>query len=191
MPTLLGQGPALIPIGGKIRAGIKVLARKAAEQPQAQGIYDQGAEAGDSFDQIERAIVGALPQLKTPLIPCNVPWFTVRAQDFPSDEIARQILQAYGEDRGDGHHLYRFPIVFPADQWQTVMPYELAAWGAQDKRYWSLYSADGRVRHCIFHAPVPMDSTGRRSSRIFGGRKTVLREKNGGICDAEACIDYQ
>ncbi|MES2089299.1 MAG: hypothetical protein V4532_04870, partial [Pseudomonadota bacterium] len=144
LPTLLGQGPARIPTGGKIRAGIKVLTRKAAEQPQAQRLYDEGVEAGQSFDQIERAILGALPQLKSPLIPRNVPWFTVRAQDFPNPEIPQQILETYGEDRGDGLHLYRFPIVFPADQWQTVMPHELAAWGAQDKRYWSQYSADGR-----------------------------------------------
>jgi len=60
LPTLLGQGPARIPTGGKIRAGIKVLTRKAAEQPQAQSLYDEGVEAGQSFDQIERAIVGAL-----------------------------------------------------------------------------------------------------------------------------------
>lgn len=63
LPTLLGQGPARIPTGGKIRAGIKVLTRKAAEQPQAQSLYDEGVEAGQSFDQIERAIVGALPHL--------------------------------------------------------------------------------------------------------------------------------
>jgi len=99
LPTLLGQGPARIPTGGKIRAGIKVLTRKAAEQPQAQFIYDQGVEAGQSFDQIERAILGALPQLKSPLIPRNVAWFTVRAQDFPNPEIASQIMAAYGEDR--------------------------------------------------------------------------------------------
>ncbi|CAH0353289.1 hypothetical protein [Aquabacterium sp. CECT 9606] len=191
LPTLLGQGPARIPTGGKIRAGIKVLTRKAAEQPQAQRLYDEGVEAGQSFDQIERAIVSALPQLKSPLIPRNVPWFTVRAQDFPNPETPKQILQTYGDDRGEGLHLYRFPIVFPSDHWQTVMPHELAAWGAQDKRYWSQYSADGRVRHCVCHAPVPMDSTGRRSIRIFGGRKTVLREDNGGICEPEACIDYQ
>jgi len=190
-PTLLGQGLARIPTGGKIRAGIKVLTRKAAEQPQAQQIYDQGVETGQSFDQIERSIVGALPQLKSPLIPRNVPWFTVRAQDFPNPHIARQILEAYGEDRGEGLHLYRFPIVFPSDQWQTVMPHELASWGAQDKHYWSQYSPDGRVRHCMCHAPVPMDSTGRRSIRIFGGRKTVQREDNGGICEPEACADYQ
>jgi hypothetical protein len=41
------------------------------------------------------------------------------------------------------------------------------------------------------HAPVPMDNTGRRSIRIFGGRKTVLREDNGGLCEPESCTDYQ
>jgi len=190
-PTLLGQGAARIPTGGKIRAGIKVLTKKAAEQPKAKAIYDQGVAAGQSFEQIERAITEALPALKTPLVPRNVPWFTVRGQDFPNPEIAAQILAAYGEDRGEGQHLYRFPVVFPSDYWQTVMPHELAAWGAHDKHYWSQYSADGRVRHCMCHAPVPVDDTGRRTIRLFGGRKTVVREENNGLCEPEACREYQ
>ena len=114
-PPLLGHGPARIPIGGKIRAGIKVLTKKAAGEPRAKAIYDQGVAAGQSYEQIERAITEALPNLKTPLVPRNVPWFTVRAQDFPNPEIAAQILEAYGEDRGEGRHLYRFPVVFPSD----------------------------------------------------------------------------
>ena len=189
--TLLGQGPARIPTGGKIRAGIKVLTKKAAEQPKARAIYDQGVAAGQSFEQIERAIAEALPSLKTPLIPRNVPWFTVRAQDFSNPEIAREILEAYGEDRGEGRRLYRFPVVFPSDYWQTVMPHELAAWGMHDKHYWSQYAADGRVRHCMCHAPVPVDGSGRRTIRLFGGRKTVVREDNGGLCEPEACREYQ
>ena len=191
VPTLLGQGPARIPTGGKIRAGIKVLTKKAAEQPKAKAIYDQGVAAGQSFEQIERAIAEALPNLKTPLVPRNVPWFTVRAQDFPNPEIAREILENFGEDRGEGRRLYRFPVVFPSDYWQTVMPHELAAWGMHDKHYWSLYSGDGRVRHCMCHAPVPVDDTGRRTIRLFGGRKTVVREDNGGLCEPEACREYQ
>ena len=190
-PTLLGQGTARIPTGGKIRAGIKVLTKKAAEQPKAKAIYDQGVAAGQSFDQIERALAEALPNLKTPLVPRNVPWFTVRGQDFPNPEIAAQILAAYGEERGEGRHLYRFPVVFPSDYWQTVMPHELAAWGAHEKHYWSQYSADGRVRHCMCHAPVPVDDTGRRTIRLFGGRKTVVREENNGLCEPEACREYQ
>ncbi|UCV17746.1 recombination directionality factor [Ferribacterium limneticum] len=190
-PTLLGQSPARIPTGGKIRAGIKVLTKKAAEQPKAKAIYDQGVAAGQSFEQIERAITEVLPALKTPLVPRNVPWFTVRGQDFPNPEIAAEILVAYGEDRGEGRHLYRFPVVFPSDYWQTVMPHELAAWGMHDKHYWSQYSADGRVRHCMCHAPVPVDDTGRRTIRLFGGRKTMVREENNGLCEPEACREYQ
>jgi hypothetical protein len=189
--TVLGQGPARIPTGGKIRAGTKTLSRTAAENPQARAIYEQGVAAGQSFDQIEQALATALPRLKTPLVPKNVPWFTVRGQDFSNPEIARQILEAFGEDRGDGHRLYRFPVVFPSDHWQVVMPHELAAWGANEKRYWSEYSPDGRVRHCKTHAPVPFDDTGKRVIRVFGGRKTVARDANGGICDPEACPEYQ
>ncbi|MCK6427452.1 MAG: hypothetical protein L6Q75_20565, partial [Burkholderiaceae bacterium] len=149
LPTLLGNGTngtPRLPTGGKIRAGIKVLTRRAAEVPRAQAIYEQGLNQGQSFDQIERALAEACPELKSPLVPRNVPWFTVRAQDFPNPELATQILDLHGEDRGEGRRLYRFPVVFPTDRWQSVMPHELATWGAQDKRFWSEYSTDGRWR---------------------------------------------
>lgn len=191
LPTLLGQAPARIPTGGKIRPGIMVLTRKAAEQPEAKAIYTQGVAAGRSFEAIEKALAQALPQLKSPLVPRNVPWFTVRGADFPNPEIAREILDTHGEDRGQGHRLYRFPVVFPSDQWQTVMPHELATWSIHEKRFWSQYSPDGLVRHCMRHAPVPVDGTGRRTIRIFGGRKTLPREENGGICNPESCPEYQ
>ncbi len=192
LPTVLGLGPARIPVGGKIRAGIKVLTAKAADHPDALAIYERGLAAGDSFVQIERALAQALPQLKTPLVPKNVAWFTVRGQDFSNPDIAQQIMQLFGEDRGDGvRRLYRFPVVFPSDIWQTVMPHELAAWGAGEKRFWSDYSNDGRVRSCRHFAGVPYDDTGKRVIRIFGGRKTLLREHNGGLCEPEACAEYQ
>jgi hypothetical protein len=41
------------------------------------------------------------------------------------------------------------------------------------------------------HAPVPVDATGRRTIRLFGGRKTMIREDNGGLCEPEACREYQ
>jgi hypothetical protein len=118
-------------------------------------------------------------------------WFTVRGTDFPNPDVARQIFDTYAEDRGQGRHLYRFPVVFPSDYWQTVMPHELAAWGASEKRYWSQYSPDGQIRHCMCHAPVPTDHTGRRTICLFGGRRTIQREDNGGICNPESCPEYQ
>jgi len=141
-PTILGRGPVRIPTAGKIRAGIKVLTRKAAQHPKARAIYEKGLGDGMPFDAIERAIADAVPELKDPLVPRNVPWFTVRKGDFANGELARQIMEAYGEDRGEGRHLYRFPVIFPSDHWQTVMPHELAAWGSTDKHYWSQYSPD-------------------------------------------------
>ena len=72
-PTLLGHGTVRIPAGGKIRAGIKVLTKKAAEHPKAKEIYERGVAANHSFEDIERAISEAVPELKTPLIPKNVP----------------------------------------------------------------------------------------------------------------------
>ena len=189
--TVLGRGGSRIPTAGKIRAGIKVLSRAAADEPRARELYDQGVAAGQSFEQIERAITDALPKLRTPLVPRNVAWFTVRGRDFANPALAEQLLDAHGEDRGEGRRLYRFPVVFPSDHWQTVMPHELAAWGAHEKRYWSAYSPDGRVRHCLCHAPVPLFDNGKRAIRIFGGRKTMLREDNGGVCEPETCREYQ
>jgi len=189
--TVLGQSPPRIPTAGKIRAGIKVLTRTAADHPRACEIYERGVAAGESFDQIERLLAEALPKLRNPLVPRNVAWFTVRSQDFGNPALAQQLIDTHGEDRGEGRHLYRFPVVFPSDHWQTVMPHELAAWGASERRYWSEYSPDGRVRHCKCHAPVPLDTGGKRAVRLFGGRKTVLREDNGGVCEPEACREYQ
>ena len=194
-PTLLGNkglGPTRIATGGKIRAGIKVLTKKAAENPQAKEIYEHGVGAGHSFEQIEKLISEALPNLKMPLVPKNVPWFTVRGQDFPNPEIAAQILDAYGEARVDGvKRLYRFPVVFPSDVWQAVMPHDLIAWGANDKRFWSEYTPDGKVRYCKCYAPVQTTDTGKRIIRVFGGRKTMLRSENGGLCEPESCEQYQ
>jgi hypothetical protein len=190
--TILGQRQIRIPVGGKIRAGIKVLTKKAAEHPAAKDIYERGIATNQSFDEIEQAISQSVPDLKTPLVPKNVAWFTVRPQDFPNPQIANQILDAFGEDRGDGvRRLYRFPVVFPSDLWPEVMPHQLVAWGANDKKYWSEYAPDGRVRYCKCYAPVLMDQGGKRAIRVFGGRRTMLREENEGICTPESCPEFQ
>lgn len=190
-PTLLGRTAPRIPIGGRIRAGIKVLTRKAAEVAEAKRIYDEGVAQGRGFEAIERDIVAKCDGLSNPLTPKNVPYFTVRGEDFPNPEIARQIMDLYAEDRGDGvRRLYRFPVVFPADAWQNVMPHELVTWTASERRFWSEYSEDGQTRYCMTHQPVPV-SNGQRTIRIFGGRKTMPRPENNGLCEPEACPEYQ
>ena len=190
-PTLLGRTAPRIPTGGRIRAGIKVLTRKAAEIAEAKRIYDEGVAQGRGFDAIERDIAAKCDGLSNPLTPKNVPYFTVRGEDFPNPEIARQIMDLYAEDRGDGvRRLYRFPVVFPADAWQNVMPHELVTWTSSERRFWSEYSDDGQTRYCMTHQPVPV-SNGQRTIRIFGGRKTMPRPENNGLCEPEACPEYQ
>ncbi len=184
IPTLLGRSAQRIPVGGRIRAGIKVLTRRAAESGQAREIYDAGVAQGKGFDAIERELAAALPDLKNPLTPKNVPYFTVRGEDFPNPELARQIMDLYAEDRGDGvQRLYRFPVVFPADAWQNVMPHELVTWTSSERRFWSEYSEDGQTRYCKTYEQPPAPGAGRRVVRIFGGRKVTLRAENNGLCD--------
>ena len=192
IPTLLGRTTPRIPVAGRIRAGIKVLTRRAAENDRVRAIYERGVAQGRGFDAIEREIAEAAPELKNPLTPKNVPYFTVRGEDFPNPEIARQILDLFGEDRGDGvRRLYRFPVVFPADAWQSVMPHELVAWTANERRFWSEYAPDGRTRYCMSHAPVPVLGGTGRAIRLWGGRKTMQRADNGGLCEPESCPEYQ
>lgn len=192
IPTLLGRSAMRIPVGGRIRAGIKVLTRRAAESARAREVYEAGVAEGRGFDAIERELAAVLPDLKNPLTPKNVPYFTVRGEDFPNPELARQIMDLYAEDRGDGVlRLYRFPVVFPADAWQHVMPHELVTWTSSERRFWSEYSEDGQTRYCKTYEQPPATGEGRRVVRMFGGRKVTLRPENSGVCDPETCPEYQ
>ena len=131
-------------------------------------------------------------ELRHPLVPKNVPYFSVRRSDFAMPEVADLILQKFGEDRGDGsNRLYRLPVVFPADAWQAIMPHALMCYGTSQLKYWSEYSPDGHERYCMTFDRVPVDSGGKRAIRIFGGRKHVMRTENNGRCDPEICPEYQ
>jgi len=191
-PTIIGATATRFPIGGKIRPGIKVLTQAAERNSQAKQIYEAGLNAGTAFEEIEAEITRAVPELSYPLVPKNVSYFTVRRADFAMPEVADVILEKFGEERVDGvRRLYRFPVVFPADAWQAIMPHALMCYGASELKYWSEYSPDGRERYCMSFARVPLDAGGKRAIRIFGGRKHVMRTENDGRCDPEGCREYQ
>jgi hypothetical protein len=99
LPTIIGQTPMRFPVGGKIRAGIKVLTKAAGNNPRAREIYEHGVEAGRDFDSIEKEIAQAVPEFKNPLTPRNVPYFTARRADFAMPEVAEKILELYGGSR--------------------------------------------------------------------------------------------
>ncbi|HET9644629.1 MAG TPA: hypothetical protein VFP68_15045, partial [Burkholderiaceae bacterium] len=141
-------------------------------------------------ETIENEIRQAVPSLKNPLRPTNVPYFSVRRADFPMPELADLLLQKYGEAREDGvRRLYRFPVIFATDTWELLMPHNLQVWAAGKRKYWAEYDEAG-VRHCKTYAAVPKDATGR-VIRLFGGRKVIDRLETGGLCDPEQCPQYQ
>ena len=185
--TILGQSSGRIRSGGKIRAGIKVLTKAAARNEDVKRIYDEGVAKGLAFDDIEKQIKNAFPTLPgTPLVPKNPPFFTVRPGDFANPKVAEQLLKVHGEDRGDGLRLYRFPVVFPSDRWQDVLPHSLRVWGSSGLKFWAEYSEDGTQRHCMRYA-APAQAGNGKVVRLFGGRRTEARC----ACVPEECAEYQ
>jgi hypothetical protein len=187
-PSLLGERSVRIPVSGKLRSGIKVLTKTAAQSDRARAIYERGLAAGISFDAIAAEIEAA--GVKSPLTPRNAPWFSARRCDFAMPEIADRLLELYGENRGEGRHLYRLPVVFVTDSWLTNLPHRFACYSAAELRYWSEYGPDG-ARYCKTRAAIEVDPKTRRARRVWGGRPVVLRPDNDGRCEPNVCPEYQ
>jgi hypothetical protein len=188
-PTVLGERQVRIPTAGKIRPGIKVLTKTAAKNKEAVAIYQRGVAAGKSYGLIESEIVKAC-EIKVPLVPKNVPYFTARRADFAVPEVADRVMQLYGEDKGEGRQIYRLPIIFPVDYWQAVLPHALKAYTRSELQYWSDYGPDGK-RYCKTHKPLEVDKKSQRAPRPWGGRPVKLRDENDGLCVPEKCKEYQ
>ncbi|WP_066732828.1 hypothetical protein [Cupriavidus sp. D384] len=192
--SLLEERPMRPPIIGKIRPGMKVLTKAARDREQAVKIHDALLARGESFERIGAEITRATG-IKTPLVPKNVPWFTCRGSDFANPAVADNIVQRYGEDRGDGngHRLWRFPVVFAFDDWLSNMPNQLVSWTKSGRQFFSEYGPDG-MRYCKMYAPAVRDERANRAKRAWGGRKIILRQDEAipdGICDPQECPQYQ
>jgi len=180
------------PTIGRIRPGIKVLKSGARENAKAVNLYETMVAAGSSFDDIAKAIESQC-RIKDALVPKNVPYFTCRGSDFTNPDIADEILRLYGEDRGDGLKLYRFPVLFAFNDWMSNLPNQMAAWGATGRKYFSEYGPDG-TRYCKTYAKVERDPRAQRAKRHFGGRTVIFRQDDSipdGVCDPEQCPQYQ
>lgn len=190
--SILDESPVRMPTAGKIRPGIMVLTAAGKALAGAQQIYDSGVAQGWSWDAIERAIKAKHPDVqKSPLTPKNTAYFTVFPHDFKPEASAALIMERYGEVREDGiRRLYSFPIVFAVDQLQHVLPHALRAYRASELVYRSDFDEEGN-RLCLTHEPVEVDPKSKRAILPFGGRRWMPRPDNGGICDPEACREFQ
>lgn len=187
--SILDEKPTRVPIAGKIRAGIKVLTRAAAQNPEAAALYEAGMKDGKAYDAIEKTIAEKC-KIAYPLTPRNTPFFRVNRRDFTVPEVADRIVALYAEDRGAGPQVYRFPVVFAFDDWLDNMPNGLRAFTKAGLKYWSEYDAAGE-RFCMERVPVKMDERSKRAPRLFGGRASKLRDDHEGRCMPEQCPQYQ
>jgi Recombination directionality factor-like len=189
--SLVEERAPRAPTIGKIRPGIKVLKSAARNKPQAVEIYDDLVAKGEPFDAIA-SVIERRCNIKDPLVPKNVDYFTCRRDDFANPDVADEIMRLYGEDRGQGVKLYRFPVLFPFNDWLLNVPNEMASYGAAGRKFFSIYQ-DG-IRHCKTYQKVEVDPKARRAKRLFGGRVIVSRQDadiSDGICNPEACPQYQ
>ncbi|MEM5371877.1 hypothetical protein V4C53_38470 [Paraburkholderia azotifigens] len=180
------------PIIGKIRPGIKVLTRAMQGNPQAVALYNDMVAAGDSYETIGKVLESKL-NLRNALIPRNVSHFVCRRSDFSNPETADEILRLYGEDRGDGIKLHRFPVMFAFDDWLRNVPNQMAVYTTSSRQFFSEYGHDGK-RYCKTYAPAERDARAKRARRTFGGRTVIQRQDNDipdGICDPHVCPQYQ
>ncbi|WP_277184401.1 hypothetical protein, partial [Caballeronia sp. BR00000012568055] len=180
------------PTIGKIRPGIKVLTRAHQSNEKAAKLYHEMVAAGESYEAIGKVLETSL-QLRNALIPKNVPYFVCRRSDFCNPDTADEILRLYGEDRGQGPKLYRFPVMFAFDDWLRNVPNQMAAYTSSGRQYFSEYDRDGK-RYCKMYAPVERDARAQRARRSFGGRLVVHRQDDDipdGICDPHLCPQYQ
>jgi hypothetical protein len=180
------------PVIGHIRPGIKVLTSAARKNERAIELYDQMVAAGDSFETIGKAIESKC-SIRNALAPKNVPYFTCRRSDFTNPDVADEILKLYGEDRGDGVKLYRFPVLFAFNDWMQNLPNQMAAWGTTGRKFFSEYGTDG-VRYCKTYEKAERDPRAQRATRHFGGRVVIFRQDDSipdGVCDPGQCPQYQ
>ncbi|AOY97759.1 hypothetical protein BKK79_38240 (plasmid) [Cupriavidus sp. USMAA2-4] len=190
--SLLEERPSRPPIIGKIRPGIQVLTKAARENKRAVEIHDTLLAQGESFERIAVEIERQT-KLRNALRPKNVGYFTCRRSDFTNPAVADEILQRYGEDRGDGLKLWRFPVLFAFDDWLSNMPNQLTVWGSSGRHFFSEYGSDG-LRYCKTYAPAERDDRASRIKRLFGGRTIILRQDDAipdGVCDPHRCPQYQ
>lgn len=178
-----------IRLGGKIRAGIKVLTKTAKDNPKAVSIYNDGVDKRLKFTDIEKRIKDATG-IANPMFPRNTPFFNVAASDFGMPEIAAHIIETFGEvrtDHSDKKQLYRFPVVFHSDDLNEVYPNQFKRHGFEP-HYESHYGEDGE-RYCRYLPTVTDEQAAEiRARRI---KKVLRREKViRGRCDPGSCHEF-
>lgn len=189
--SMFEERPLRPPTIGKIRPGIKVLKSTARGNAEAVKLYNELVAAGESFETIE-GVIKRQCRIDNALVPKNVEYFTCRRSDFTNPDIAVEILRLYGEDRGEGLKLYKFPVVFVFNDWLENAPHQLTTWGQSGRKFFSAY--EGGVRYCKTYPKIERNERSQRAVRNFGMRIEVHRQDDDisdGVCNTNLCPEFQ
>lgn len=190
--SIVGDVPLRVPIAGRIRPGFKRLTKDAQSHPEVVKVYEDCLNLGLGYDQIAKRIEVDAKYKKIALVPENTPYFTIRRGEFVNPAVADLIIEKYGEVRPlhpNEKRIYALPIVLATDNWLDTLPHTLTVFNASGRAYWAEYQPDGtRVCNTFGSPPTPQFKAERR---LYGGRPIILREENGGICNPDACLQWQ
>ena len=113
LPTILGQGAPRLRTAGKIRAGIKVLTKNAANNPKAREIYERGVQANPPFEDTSGNHRGSLTSrcpCTDAILPCGPTTFRILpSRRTFSTRTAR--IEATGSNGCIASRSYSMPIV--------------------------------------------------------------------------------
>ena len=178
----LGDRKINFSVKGKIRPGIKVPTRAAQKIPGVIKAYEEGMAVKASYDDIVKNMRQVEKCPKYPLTPSNAPYFRAEPHDFTDPDMARYILDTYGEQRegDDQPRLYRFPVFFPSENIDLIFREQFEAWSASQRLRWSETDPVNGKLMCKKLEDLESDKSRRRR---WGGRA----EDTVGPCDPNSC----
>ncbi|WP_298150767.1 hypothetical protein [Flavobacterium sp.] len=173
-------------ISGRIRLGVKVLTYAASANPDATRIYDEGLQAGMSYDAIAFSIEKNTG-LTNPLRPDNTEMLNISAKDFDDPLHYQFLLDKYGEEVNGEKVLRSIEVVLPFNSIESAMPHRFACYASKAIKYFSEYEAG--VRNCC----VGQANQTVRPVRLFGRKKAVHRNDDHihEVCSPEHCPEFQ
>uniref|UniRef100_E6QMX6 Uncharacterized protein n=1 Tax=mine drainage metagenome TaxID=410659 RepID=E6QMX6_9ZZZZ len=179
---------AVASYAGVIRPGVRRLTKGALEHQRAneiRAIYAR-AESGEFRYGEAQDMVEKQTGLRNSMHPKNVDYFSVFKTDFRVPEHAQKILETYGEDRGEGRHLYRFPVVFQTTDIDRIIPGAFKR-ASGDPAYFSQTGDDGN-RYCHYYEKLsPEKIQEQRARRVI---KVQPHMKTRGPCEPGKCQDF-
>ena len=171
---------------GVIRTGIKLPTKATRENQRAMELYQRGIAAHEKFDTIEKNIQEAC-KIKYPLAPNNPAFFYVNRENFRNPAAADEIIEKYGEDRGDGkgRQVYKFPITPCSDIPTKFLSMRFNAYkGLDGKSYHSEYVGDRLM--CMTLPDIVADGDDKAKRMRKMPRKPItVRE-----CDPDNCAHF-